>query len=402
MNPRERHILIQTCYAHFMAHFNMLVFPALVLPLAGHCRMDMAQVVGMSLWMYLFFGLSALVWGPLADRFGARPLMLLFYSGSACAAGLCALLYDKPAALPLSLAALGLFSGIYHPVGVGWLSKEMRRISRALALNGIFGSLGIALAPLAAGLACRLWGISGAFFMLSAANAAGLAIMLLFAERFRRLQAENPPGPRGQARPVPFAVLLMIMMLAGIVYRGSTVMLPACLELRNAGLLELTRSWSGGWLTANLTATVTAGLILLPTIGGQYIGGFLAERFDLRLTYLLFHAATIPAVLFMAHAFDLPLVFAAVAYFFFLLGTQPVENTLLAQYTSERFRHSAFGMKFALTFGAGALVVKLIEYVKKNGSLEDVYQLLAGVSLLLVCCIVVLIAVTRPPRSTLH
>lgn len=382
-----------------MAHFNMLAFPALVLPLAGLWGMDMGQVVGMSFLMYLLFGLSALVWGPLADRMGARSLMLLFYCGAACASVLSALLYSSPSTLPLCLAALGLFSGIYHPVGLGWLSKEMRRISHALALNGIFGSLGIALAPLAAGLAVRLWGIRGAFVMLALANGLGFAIMIVFRERFRRFSAGEHPAPRGQARPIAFGVLLMIMMMAGIVYRGSTVMLPACLELRNAGLLELARSLAGGWLTANLTATVTAGLVLLPTILGQYAGGFLAERFDLRYIYLLFHVVTIPAVLFMARAFDLPLVVAAIVYFFFLLGTQPIENTLLAQYSSERFRHSAFGMKFALTFGAGALVVKLIEYVKTNGSLEDVYRLLAGVSLLLAGCIVVLITVTRQRRT---
>ena len=61
----------------------------------------------------------------------------------------------------------------------------MRRISRGLALNGIFGSLGIALAPLMAGLAIRLWGISGVFVMLALANGIGVVLMVVFAERSR-------------------------------------------------------------------------------------------------------------------------------------------------------------------------------------------------------------------------
>jgi MFS family permease len=399
MNTRERHILFQTCYAHFIAHFNMLVFSALVLPLATEFQMDMAQVVGMSLWMYLLFGLSALLWGGLADRLGARPLMLLFYAGSAAAALVAVFQYRDPASLPFVLAALGLFSGIYHPVALGWLSKEMRRISRALALNGIFGSLGIAMAPLLAGLAIRLWGIGGAFVLLALANATGVVLMVVFAERPTHCHDEELPAATGRARPGPFAVLLVIMMLAGIAYRGSTVILPACLELKNAGLLELARSFADEWLTANLAATITAALILLPTILGQYCGGFLAERFDLRFAYLGFHVLTIPAVLGMAYSADMPLVLLACMYFFFLLGTQPIENTLVAHYTPERFRHSAYGMKFALTFGAGAFVVKIIEYVKQSGSLENVYQVLGGVSLLLVCCILVLVCVTQPKRK---
>ncbi len=383
-----------------MTHFNMLIFPALVLPLATGFQMDMAEVIGMSFWMYLLFGLSALLWGGLADRLGVWPLMLLFYIGSAASACIAMLQYRDPVILPLALASLGLFSGIYHPVALGWISKEMRRISRGLALNGIFGSLGIAMAPLLAGLAIRLWGIGGAFLLLALANGIGVALMIVFAERPGQPHDEGAPVATGRARPLPFAVLLVIMMLAGIAYRGSTVILPACLELRNSGLLQLARPLAGEWLTANLAATITAGLILLPTILGQYFGGFLAERFDLRFAYLLFHAITIPAVLGMAYAFNLPLVLLAGVYFFFLLGTQPIENTLVAQYTSARFRHSAYGMKFAFTFGAGALAVKLIEYVQKNGGFESVYQLLGGIALLLVCCIVVLIAVTKSGRAT--
>ena len=172
--------------------------------------------------------------------------------------------------------------------------------------------------------------------------------------------------------------------------------------MRNTGLLTLSHSFAGEWLTGNLAATVTAALILLPTILGQYVGGWLAEKFDLRFWYLIFHTLTIPAVLGMAYAVDIPLVFAATAYFFFLLGTQPIENTLVARYTPERVRHSAFGLKFVLTFGVGAFAVKMVEHAQKTGGLQEVYYTLAGVSLLLVLCIIALIAVTRPDASSRH
>lgn len=81
LDPHDRRILLNTCYGHFMSHFNMLVFPALVLPLMAHLDMQMAQVLSLSFWMYLLFGLTALVWGLLADRFGARVLLFLFLLG---------------------------------------------------------------------------------------------------------------------------------------------------------------------------------------------------------------------------------------------------------------------------------------------------------------------------------
>ena len=61
MNPRDRRILVVTCFGHFMSHFNMLVFPAVVLPLAARLNMDMAQV---GLPYTLKF-----LWSPFLDRF---------------------------------------------------------------------------------------------------------------------------------------------------------------------------------------------------------------------------------------------------------------------------------------------------------------------------------------------
>ena len=56
LDANDRRILLNTCYGHFMSHFNMLVFPALVLPLMARLGMEMAQVLSLSFWMYLLFG----------------------------------------------------------------------------------------------------------------------------------------------------------------------------------------------------------------------------------------------------------------------------------------------------------------------------------------------------------
>ena len=62
MTSNERNVLVTTCFGHFLSHFNMLVFPAVVVPLTLRLDMSLAQVLGLSFWMYLFFGLSALPW----------------------------------------------------------------------------------------------------------------------------------------------------------------------------------------------------------------------------------------------------------------------------------------------------------------------------------------------------
>ena len=125
LTPHESRILAVTAYGHFMSHFNMLVFPAVVLPLVGRLNMDMAQILDLSFWMYLLFGLTALPWGLVADRWGAGKLLGLFYLGAGLCGFAAAFLMDSPLQFSLALAGIGFFSGIYHPAGLGLISKEI-------------------------------------------------------------------------------------------------------------------------------------------------------------------------------------------------------------------------------------------------------------------------------------
>jgi MFS family permease len=393
MTPHERNVLITTCLGHFLSHFNMLTFPAVVLPLAARLNLPLAQVLGMSFWMYLLFGLTAMPWGMAADRFGARPLMRIYYAG----AGLCGLAtafwIDKPVLLVLALAGVGLFSGIYHPAGLGLISTQIKRVSYGMGVNGMFGNLGLASAPLVAGVVTWLWGPRAAYLVLGAANLTGLIVMALLplpnAVEVSSTNAETNGG-RG------FFILLIAMMLGGIAYRGASVILPAYFELRNQGIFQwLTQHMPAG-VSTNLVATTIASAIFLVGMAAQYLGGRVAERYCLQHSYLVFHLITIPAAFAMARAVDLPLVALALVYFFFMLGMQPIENTLVSRLTPPHWRHSAFGMKFILTFGVGALAVKGVQAIEGSVGLTWVYPALGCVSIVLVMTIGVLIVRLRP------
>ena len=86
-------------------------------------------------------------------------------------------------------------------------------------------------------------------------------------------------------------------------------------------------------------------------------------------------------------------------YFFFLLGMQPVENTLLANMTPKKFHSTAFGAKFILTFGVGALAVRMVGEIEKSYGIEPVFLALAGFSAALVVAVLVLIGITRPYKT---
>jgi MFS family permease len=397
LDTNERNILTTTCFGHFMSHFNMLVFPALVIPLTGRYGMDMAQVLALSFWMYLLFGITALPWGLLTDRFGAKPLLFLFYTG----AGLCglgaALSLDSPGIFSLCLAGVGLFSGIYHPAGLGLISRGISRMSLALGYNGMAGNTGLAAAPLLAGIVNHQFGARAVYFFLAGLNIMGVFLMLALRCLEPEKREKKETGSDGSLI-TGFVILCACMMLGGIAYRATSVILPSYFELKNPSLFDLLTRVQ--WLPAskNVAATALTSLVYVVGIFGQYLGGRMADRFTPLKGYLVFHAVTIPMALAMAYTTDVPLVIVTMGYLFFLLGMQPIENTLVAVLTPDRLRHSAFGTKFVLTFGVGSLAVHLLGWIKGTWTLSAVFMVMSGVALALVISILLLMQATRNLR----
>lgn len=165
-------------------------------------------------------------------------------------------------------------------------------------------------------------------------NGAGAALVLVsYRGESPEVERRGRSDEGGQMRA--FAILLVAMMLGGLVYRGATVIQPTYVQLKNGGIFQALAGWFGGGLTENVAATAIAS--------GAY-----------------------------------------------LLGMQPVENTLVARFTPRRFHHAAFGTKFVLTFGVGALAVKGVAAIEGAAGLEAVFPSLGAVSVLMVGVILLL------------
>ena len=78
-------------------------------------------------------------------------MMVVFFLGLG-AASIAAGLVGGEIGMLVALAGIGLFAAIYHPVAVPWVMRSARgRVGTTLAINGIFGGLGIGLAGLVSG-----------------------------------------------------------------------------------------------------------------------------------------------------------------------------------------------------------------------------------------------------------
>jgi len=74
-------------------------------------------------------------------------MMLVFFFGMGLSA-IAVAFTQTPLQMGIALTVLGIFSAIYHPVGIPMLVQKSERPGFTIGVNGLAGNLGIALAAL--------------------------------------------------------------------------------------------------------------------------------------------------------------------------------------------------------------------------------------------------------------
>ncbi len=390
----ERRIVHFTGFAHAATHFVELVYPTLAISIAADTGLSLADVLAWSFTGYLLFGVGSLPAGVAADRFGSRRVIL----AGLCGAGVSALVASFVAPgwpLALCLAGLGASASCYHPAGTGLLSRAVRARGRALGINGIYGNVGIAMAPLTTATLAGLFGWRSTLGLTGGVLlAATLLLSRLRLDEPARADVVDTPSPTPDAPEdpepdsrhgiAPFVVICITAALGGFAYRANTLAQPALFA-------EQINFVSYG---------VAASFAMLIGVAGQYLGGVIADARDLRAGYLVFHLLSLPALIGVSLLSGAPLLVTSSLYVLFALGMQPIENSLFASVTPERWRSTAYGLKFVLTFGLGSSAVFMVRAVAESSGWASVYTVLIGVVVTLIGFIGLLFWLTR--RAPLH
>ncbi len=374
----EINTLQLTGVGHFGCHFAMLVFPTAAVSLAHETGTPIATVLGWSFWGYFLFGAGALPVGILTDRTRAKWVVRAGVLGIGPAMMLVSLA-QPGVSLVLALALVGILASLYHPAGLSLISRTIRLRGSALGINGVVGNLGIASAPLLTAWVANEWGWRNAYLALGA-----LLFFLGLAVSLRKIEEpEAGAVTRDEHQRLPwerlklFLILMCAMTMAGLTYRAVTVAQPAYFEEQVQ------------WISYG---AATSLVYLLGTLGHLF-GGRLADRYDLRIVYLLFHAASLPFVIWMSAASGSLLLGVSTLFLFFSLGMQPIENSLVARFTPDRWRSTGYGLKFTVTFSIGALSVWGVERIINQASIAKVFLAVGiPVSLTILFAIVILLA----------
>ncbi|MDX1711731.1 MAG: MFS transporter [Rhodovibrionaceae bacterium] len=350
--------LVFSCLGHAYMHMFAAFYFVIVLALEKDWSLPYHELLELWTLGALLIGLGALPAGWIADRWSSSGMMSVFFIGMGLAAIACGLV-DSATAMLIGLAAIGLFAAVYHPVGIAWLVRNAESRGKALGINGVFGSIGIASAGLVAGTLIELFSWRAAFMVPGAiCLATGIALVAcralgLVDDGVARLRKEAPAS-RGDMVRV-YLILVLTMAVMGVIFQSTQAALPKVFDIRLASLV-------GG--SAFGVGAVVAGVY---TVGGimQIAGGHLADRFPLKPIYLSAFLFQIPILLIIAVASGVPLVVAAALTVLLSTGALPAENMLLARYTPDRHQSLAFGAKFVLAFGTAPLAIQLVSWVKE-------------------------------------
>ena len=363
---------------HVLTHLLMLLYPTVVLALERRFALGYGELMLLSLPGTVLYGAGALPAGILGDRWSAERMMVLFYLGSGIAA-IGTGLASGPLGIAVGLGFIGLFGSIYHPVGIAWLVRNAENRGRVLGWNGIFGSIGIGIAPATAGFLTEYVDWRAAFMVPGAvALVIGAALALLVrngAVVAARTDLRPQPEPARGAVMRAFLALSVTMLAAGVIYQAMTVALPKLFELRLTGLSDGGTLGPGGF----------ASLVFAEGMVMPLVGGWLADRFSLKWVYVGSWALAAPALLATMQLAELPLFASTMVVFSLMSMVAPTENALLVRYTPGRWRATAFGAKFVLSLGVSSLGLPLVALVyDRTGDFAWLFVALAALAALIV------------------
>jgi MFS family permease len=374
MAPTRAHAQLLNL-AHLLDHFFLLIFPTAVLAISQEWGLSFSQLLPLSLPAMAIFGLGALPAGWLADRWSRRGMMAVFFFGIGAASILAGLSQDAWQ-LGATLALIGLFASIYHPVGIAMLTIGSPRLGWTLGVNGVWGNLGLGMAALITGLVVQHFGWRSAFI------APGIAMMALgFAYLAVSRGASNASAAKKSASEVVppevmkrlVAVFLLAVVCNGLLFHATTVSMPKLFDERLRGVLS-------GDAGLGAIGAIIAGVYLIAAMA-QLLVGALIDRVPLRTAMLGVVALQAPLFLLAISGSGWGLVAACVAIMFFVFGQIPINDAMVARYTSDRWRARAYGLRYVASFLGSAGAVTLVSSLHEQGGFSKVFVALAIVAM---------------------
>ena len=289
-----------------------------------------------------------------------------------------------PLQIGLGLFAVGIFASIYHPVGLAMVARGGSRMGHDIAVNGVWGNLGVGVAALLTGFLIDQTGWRAAFWMPGVISVAiGLAYAYHFRDRVGTRNASSasvapataaatasPAGSDAEWRAMLLRVTAIIFFttaVSSIIFQGTTFTLPKVFAERLGGISQ--------------SATAIGGLafvVFAIASMAQLVVGNLLDRYGPRPVFTGVAVIQIIFFLLMPGLTDWPALIVALCFMLGAFGQIPINDYMIGKMAKSELRASIYGTRYIVSFAVLAAVLPLISWVHKNWGFDVLFHILAA------------------------
>ena len=335
---------------HMFAAFYFVI----VLKIEKEWSISFDQLIRLWTFGALLIGLGAIPFGWLSDRWSRSGTMTIMFIGMGLASILCGL-STSILFLFISLSLLGFFCSINHPVGIPWVINSSSKQGKALGINGIFGGVGIGSGAFVAGTLTELFNWQLAFILPGFISilVGFVLIYLIFINKisYKNFFIKNEKQDHSRNEMILIASIMLLSMFAlGLSFHNTQTTLPKVFEIRIDNI-------------NSLQIGLMIGIIYFISGATTFVGGLLADRFNLKTIYLIGIFMQFPCYLGIAYISGYSLIILCILAAIFNSSILPTENLLLSKFTPQKYHGIVYGIKFILAFGSGPISVFLISEI---------------------------------------
>ena len=368
---------------HFLDHLFMLVFAtAAALQLSTKWGMSYSELVPYATPGFIAFGICAIPAGWLADKWSREGMMVVFFIGIG-SSSILASMANSPWQIAATLALIGIFAAIYHPVGLAMVVQGRQKTGIPLAINGIFGNMGVASAALLTGFLIDASGWRSAFVVPGVVSILLGVLYLVFVRAGRQADAQAPRATASAKKAEPasipkstliriFGIILLTTALGGLIFQSTTFALPKVFEERLTDFAATATMI--GWY---------AFLVFSVAAFAQLVVGYLVDNHSIRTVFACVAILQAVFLAVMAELNGLAALVVAVAFMLVVFGQIPINDVLVGRIARSEWRSRAYALRYIVTFSVMASTVPLIAWIHGTWGFNVLFGVLAAAALLI-------------------